>query len=407
MLGNFTSKLGTAKRPTRTINDLSAEMSALDTSESVVIDNNNVQLLVQDRSTGLIVRENVPVYIKSAMRLMSRTVLGRTVTNTDKVKKLLTALTLKQDAKMNSTKSVKLIPAFIKTHKLNLAEVEKPISEYKTFNEFFSRRLKPGLRNDAVPGDDTICLSPADCRLNVFDSIESSKKLWIKGTHFTVGALLGAYDSDGSVAAKFSGGQLAIARLAPQDYHRWHLPVTCTLQTRFPIAGGYQTVNPIAVRKQVDVYTENSRVICPMKTSEFGDVILVAIGAAMVGSIKFDECLCHPNRKAFQPVCHNGLCMQGQKRLKFGEHGYFQFGGSTCLLLFQAGAVQWDKDLLANSNKSLETLVQVGTRIGISTGKYKNNSNNNSKKSSTQHSRTSSSGNENGNASAAQTTTKS
>jgi len=82
-------------------------------------DNSSVQLLVQDRKTGLIVRELVPTYVKSAMKLMNRTILGRTVTNTDKVKKLLTQLTIKQGEKMNASKSVKLIPSFVKLHKVS------------------------------------------------------------------------------------------------------------------------------------------------------------------------------------------------------------------------------------------------------------------------------------------------
>jgi len=163
------------------------------------------------------------------------------------------------------------------------------------------------------------------------------------------------------MAKRFDLGSLVIARLAPQDYHRFHAPVSGTLEKRFPIGGDYNTVNPIAIRRNVDVYTANKRCICPIQTKEFGLVLLIAIGATMVGSINFtNTCTCGTT-----PPCSDGRCQVGKTVNKFDDFGYFAFGGSTTLVLFEPGAILFDPDLLANSDNQLETLVKVGSRLGI------------------------------------------
>src|SRR5205085_2854024 len=134
------------------------------------------------------------------------------------------------------------------------------------FNQFFYRRLKPGARTCFAKDDPSIAVSPADCRMMVFRSIEESTRLWIKGRNFSLGNLFGKWDTDGKMVSKFNGGSLVIARLAPQDYHRFHTPVTGTVGKRFLIQGEYNTVSPIAVRQDVDVYTDNKRCICPYET---------------------------------------------------------------------------------------------------------------------------------------------
>lgn len=272
---------------------------------------------------------------------------------------------------MDNPKSAKDIANFVKIHRLNLSEVEYPLSHYKTFNQFFYRKLKPGARKCFLPNDPSHAVSPADCRMMCFRSLEDSRRLWIKGQQFTLGNLFAGWDSDGSKANMFNGGELVIARLAPQDYHRFHWPVSGRLLPRFLISGEYHTVSPIAVRKNVDVYTENKRCICPIETDEFGLVLLIAIAATMVGSIGF-TCCCNPP-PADGRCCPDGRCMVGKSVSKFDDAGYFAFGGSTTLVLFQPGSVTFDSDLLQNSDRQLETLVKVGMSLGKATGKYKKN----------------------------------
>jgi len=209
---------------------------------------------------------------------------------------------------------------------------------------FFYRKLKVGARIITSPDDPSIFVSPADCRLHTFETIDSAKQIWIKGKNFSLRTLL----QDDDLANKFEGGSLVIARLAPQDYHRFHFPVTGTVSEPKHIDGTYYTVNPVAVNQIIDVYGENKRAVATVETKEFGSVCFVAIGATMVGSI----CLTASPGTLYQ---------------KGDEYGYFAFGGSTCLILFEKGRVVFDEDLVVNSEKPLETLVKMGTSIGRAT----------------------------------------
>ena len=143
---------------------------------------------------------------------------------------------------------------------------------------------------------------------------------------------------------------------------------------RYLIHGDYNTVNPIAIRQEgVNVYTDNKRCICPIETDEFGLVLLIAVAATMVGSIGFN-CTCNPIPKDSQGhvgvCCEDGRCSIGKTVQKFDDAGWFAFGGSTTLVLFQPNAIAFDGDLLKNSSNQLETLVKVGSSLGRATGQY-------------------------------------
>ena len=135
-------------------------------------------------------------------------------------------------------------------------------------------------------------------------------------------------------------------RLAPQDYHRIHVPVDGTIGSAVGLGDAYYTVNPMAVRaKEFDVYTENKRLVTRIESSLYGTVLYIAVGATMVGSIQ--------------------VTVNKDDQVKKGdEFGYFAFGGSTVLLLFEPGKIRWDDDLLRNSHKPLETLLVMGSQIG-------------------------------------------
>jgi len=369
-------------------NDSSSGSSDNDSSSNdkdplSVSDNDSVKIFVIDRESGMTVKEEIPEYIRACMRMLYRSRGGRLLSSRQRVQNTLKSLTIKQGIKMNSELSAKQIPIFIKLHHINIEEIEKPINQYKTFNEFFARKMKPGVRECEEPNNASIAVSPADCRLSVFQTIDESKKLWIKGTEFNVQNLLGPADKTGELTERFNGGSLVIARLAPQDYHRWHHPVDGISQLRTMIDGEYNTVSPIAVRKNVNVYTDNHRCVCPIQTKEFGLVILVAIAASMVGSIQFIQCKCHDNNNIINnsdpgkvpehiipPACSDGKCQVGSLVSRFDEHGYFAFGGSTVLILFEPGRIAFDSDLKHNSDRSIETLIKVGRRIGRATKEF-------------------------------------
>ena len=170
--------------------------------------------------------------------------------------------------------------------------------------------------------------------------MDAATKIWVKGREFSVQRLLGnAYPQD---AKRYTNGALGIFRLAPQDYHRFHIPVDGIMDKPRSIDGEYYTVNPMAIRSALDVYSENVRVVVPIDSVSHGRVMVICVGAMMVGSTVI-------TRKP------------GEEVRRAEELGYFKFGGSTLLVLFEPGAMQFDDDLIDNSNGALETL--VGLRI--------------------------------------------
>jgi len=280
------------------------------------------------------------------LRLMYSTGGGKFAVDHMQIKKVLRHLTEKQGKKYTNPGSVKEIDPFLKFHELNTDEILDPLDSFKNFNEFFYRKLKGIARPIASPNDPKVAVSPADCRLNVFPTVDEATKLWVKGRNFTVKTLI----QDDNLEKAFTGGSMVIARLAPQDYHRFHSPVGGVLGNMKAFEGAYYTVNPIAINETVDVYTENKRVRTVINSPEFGDVIYIAVGATMVGSIVF-------------------TAKEGDKLKKGDEVGYFAFGGSTVLLFFKKGAIEYDEDLVVNSSKPIETLVKMGAALGKSTKK--------------------------------------
>jgi len=302
-------------------------------------------ILVFDRKTKRLVEETIDGKIVLSMRAIYQNRVGLTLIDSG-VKRLLQNLSEKQGKQMNLPESAKDIPKFIEMFKgqINMDEVKYPIEHFKTFNDFFVRELKSGARPISCSERNDVAVCAADSRLMAFDSASDSTRLWIKGRKFSIAGLLGPESCTDSL----SNGTLVIFRLAPQDYHRFHVPVSGTVESFVDIPGYLFTVNPIAVNsKYCNVFTENKRVVSIISTQEFGKVAFVAIGATMVGSITF-------------------LKKKGDYVNKGDEFGYFAFGGSTVICVFEKDGIQIDDDLLANSNRSLETLVSMGTSLGIS-----------------------------------------
>lgn len=260
------------------------------------------------------------------------------LTDSETVRKLLKGLSIKQGKKFDDPASKSEIQKFIEFHRLDMSEVLLPVEAFRNFNEFFYRALKPGARPASAPDNPHVIVSPADCRSVVFNRIDVATKVWVKGREFSVKRLLGeAYPED--VKRYDNGGALGIFRLAPQDYHRFHIPVDGTMLKPKLIAGNYYTVNPMAVRSALDVYGENVRVIVPIDSVAHGRVMVICVGAMMVGSTVITR-------------------QEGEEVKRGEELGYFKFGGSTIVLLFEEGRMKFDDDLADNSNGALETLVR-------------------------------------------------
>lgn len=177
-----------------------------------------------------------------------------------------------------------------------------------------------------------------------FESVSRAQELWIKSKKFSLQRLLGD-----SFWKDFDGGSLVISRLAPQDYHRFHSPVDGCVASISPIMGKqFWTVNPLAINSPVPVFSENIRRVNIIDSTEFGKVAFVCVGATMVGSIVFSD-----------------IMKEGSKLNKGDDLGSYKFGGSTCITVFQKGRITFDADLLENTGKHLETLVKMGTSLGV------------------------------------------
>ena len=237
---------------------------------------------------------------------------------------------------MDSERSADKIPAFVEEYDIDLSIARK--KEFASFNDFFIRKLKPGAR--LVDRDSNVLVSPGDGKVLAYADVSKSDFI-VKGSRFNVLQFLG----DSILAQKYIHGGIVILRLCPTDYHRYHFPVNGRISFPTIIDGDYYSVNPIALRKRLDVFCENKREYVLISTHEFGDVIMAEVGATMVGSII--------------------QTYEGSQAIKGEEKGYFKFGGSSVVLLFEKGKVRIDKDLLENTQNHLETEVKMGERIAV------------------------------------------
>ena len=213
-------------------------------------------------------------------------------------------------------------------------EAEKPVSEYASFNDFFTRRLRPGAR---PVGEGFV--SPADGRLRLFLGADADSPFPLKGAERTLRRVLGP-----DCGLEWRRCDIAVVRLAPVDYHRFHFPCDC--RTPWPvrkIPGGYHSVNPIALVRHPDIYADNERQTLLCEAS-FGRFALVDVGAFGVGTIV--------------------QTYTGETHAKGEEKGYFKFGGSTVIVVTEAGALKYDADIVRNSADGLETRVLCGEKIG-------------------------------------------
>lgn len=231
------------------------------------------------------------------------------------------------------------VEPFIEAFHVDVSEFRDPVSSYRSFNDFFIRHLKPECRPFAA-GDD-VAILPADARYLVYPRLDKVDGFLVKGRRFSLEKLL----QNPSLADRYKEGAMVIARLCPVDYHRFHFPCDCTPGQPRLINGPLYSVNPIALKYNIDILTENKRVITPLSTKRFGTIQYIDVGATCVGSIK----------QTFTP---------GKAYAKGDEKGYFEFGGSCLILLFEPGTLQIDQDLLEASERKIEMRALLGQSLG-------------------------------------------
>jgi phosphatidylserine decarboxylase len=168
---------------------------------------------------------------------------------------------------------------FIGRYKVNMDEAAAPdISQYKTFNEFFTRPLRAGARPLAAA--DFIC--PVDGAISQFGQIKHNQIFQAKGHHYSSQALIGG---DQTLAAKFNDGHFACIYLSPKDYHRIHMPCAGKLQSMTYIPGDLFSVNPTTAQGVPGLFARNERVVCEFSSLEHGSFVMVLVGATIVGSM--------------------------------------------------------------------------------------------------------------------------
>lgn len=244
--------------------------------------------------------------------------------------------------RMSKPESALRVLPFITRYNLDVDEFAKSPFDYKTFNDFFYRALKPGAR--PIAGGDDVAVLPADGRHLVFPDLDAAEGFYVKGAKFTVRELL----DDEELATRFAGGAMVISRLCPVDYHRFHFPVAGAPRESRLVQGWLYSVSPIALRRRIRYLVENKREVTVIDGSPFGPVAMIEVGATNVGSI----------RQGFVP---------GRAVAKGDEKGLFAFGGSCVITLFTRGSIRFDDDLVAQSREQRETYARMGERLGVRT----------------------------------------
>nr|WP_275660125.1 archaetidylserine decarboxylase [Pseudoalteromonas sp. Isolate6] len=177
--------------------------------------------------------------------------------------------------------TTKLIKLFIKQYKIDMSEAlhEDP-AHYKTFNEFFTRPLKPGIRPLAEDSD--ILAHPVDGAISQLGDVIDGQIIQAKGHNYSLQTLLGGKEED---VAPYVGGKFATIYLAPKDYHRIHMPVDGTLRKMIYVPGDLFSVNPLTAQNVPNLFARNERVVAIFDT-EIGPLSMVLVGATIVASIE-------------------------------------------------------------------------------------------------------------------------
>lgn len=242
--------------------------------------------------------------------------------------------------RMDRPGSAARIAPFIRDYGMNVEDFADDPATFKSFNEFFYRKLKPSAR--PIDSDPNSVVFPADGRHLGFQRASAIESFFVKGQCFDLAALLGSKD----LAADYADGPLVLSRLCPVDYHRFHFPVAGVPSPTKVINGPLFSVSPLALRENLNYLWENKRTLTRLETVRFGNVLVLEIGATCVGSIH-------------QTYTPNKLVEKG------AEKGYFAFGGSSTITVFEPGRIKLCEDLLENSSRQRELYSLMGSRMGM------------------------------------------
>ncbi|MDO5422163.1 MAG: phosphatidylserine decarboxylase [Eubacteriales bacterium] len=232
-----------------------------------------------------------------------------------------------------------MVKPFVKRNRIDLTQYQE--EAYDSYNAFFTRTMREGLR--PVDEEPLHLISPCDGKLTAYP-ITAEGSFCIKQTRYTVKELLRSE----RLAGRYYGGTALVFRLTVDDYHHYCYVDQGEKSRNYRIPGVLHTVNPIA-NDVYPIYKENAREYSLLRSRNFRTVLMMEVGALMVGRIV--------NRQ------EEALVRRGE------EKGFFAFGGSTVVLLMEPGAVRVDEDIWRNSRAGVETVVRMGEKVGCAGGR--------------------------------------
>lgn len=234
---------------------------------------------------------------------------------------------------INTKLSTIYINNFIKNNKIEMERFEN--TKYKSFNDFFTRKV-----NNQKPDkiyEQNVLISLCDAKLTAYE-ISDKLTIKVKNSMYSIENLIKE-----KITEEFKGGKCLVFRLCPDDYHRYHAFDDYKIIKTKKIKGILHTVNPISY-DTYQVFTENQREVSLLKTKNFKNVYQIEVGALNVGKIKNTD---------------------KTNLTKYEEKGYFLFGGSTIILLFQKDTIKLDKDIEKYSKQNIEVKINYGDKIGV------------------------------------------
>ena len=237
-------------------------------------------------------------------------------------------------SRMSAQTSAKKISPFISDYNLDASQFVDSLENFKSFNDFFSRKLKSSSR--PIHGTDDQLIFPADGRHIVVNDLSREQAIWAKGQSFNLKKLLGSAER----AERYKHGSVLISRLCPTDYHRFHFPCSGIISESELMNGYLYSVNPIALMRNISYLWQNKRSITELNSDTFGKLCLLEVGATCVGGIiqTYDQ----------------GNVRKGE------EKGYFRFGGSMTMIFIEPGVVTFSDDLLEQSKNGIELYALMG-----------------------------------------------
>ncbi|MDC1174747.1 phosphatidylserine decarboxylase [Bacteriovoracaceae bacterium] len=280
------------------------------------------------------------VYGDKAVRWLYESLSGKVASTFVTMPFVSKAYGMMQSSGLSKKKVAPFIDAFkIKIEEYLPEEGRTKEDPYSSFNEFFIRRFKDGAREFVK--DCHILPAFSEARYFGYDRVTDDQVIPVKGKFLSSKELL----RNEKWNSTFENGPLLLARLCPVDYHRYHYPDNGTTLDHYRIKGELHSVNPIALKKKPDIFVENERVVTILETENFGKLAYIEVGATCVGKIIQSH-----QDKDFQ---------------RGDEKGYFLFGGSTVIVLGEAGKWKPSSDILEYTQQGIETYLKLGEESGL------------------------------------------